>query len=263
MMTSDEELEIARLAENGDVAAREKLITANLRFVISVAKTYNKGAFYISDLINEGNIGLVEAANLFRTDLGFKFISFAVWHIRKNILRFISEKSKQIRIPSNKYRMLREFDKIESRLSHSLQRKPTTSEVIDEYINDDTIINKEKVEDIDIDSITETGSAPIGLFSDDPEKISLIDTIISDDVLPDDMISKETYKDLIMSIIETLPEKEKDIIILRFGLNGEDPKSFTDIAIRYQRTSESIRLWYNRAIKILRHRITVEYPEIR
>ena len=105
MLTPDEELEIAKRAEKGDVEAQHQLVKANLRFAISVAKTYNKGGLYIADLINGANIGLIEAASLFRTDYGFKFISFAVWYVRKNILKFITDKSKSIRIPMNKSKL--------------------------------------------------------------------------------------------------------------------------------------------------------------
>lgn len=263
VMTSEEELEIAKLAEKGDERARQKLITANLRFVISVAKTYNKGNFYISDLINEGNIGLVEASHLFKTDLGFKFISFAVWYIRKNILKFISDKTKQIRIPNNKSRMLRDLDKIENRLSHKFQRKPNRAEIIEEYINDDTISNKENIEDLDIDNINETGMSPISLFSDQSDKTELIDILSNDDILPDDIISRESSSIFIMSVINTLPSKEKDVIILRFGLNGDTPMTFSEIAIKYNRSSECIRGWYTKAIRRLRYRAIKEYPEIK
>lgn len=263
MMSPEEELEVAKLAEQGDEEAIQKLVTANLRFVISVAKTYNKGNLYISDLINEGNIGLVEAANLFKTDLGFKFISFAVWHVRKNILKFIADKSKQIRIPNNKYKMLRDFDKIESRLSHSLQRKPTREEVIEEYINDDTILNKEKVNDLDIDSINETRTSPLSLFSDDSDKNSLIDILSNGESSPDDALLKESSSKLIMSLVNTLTAKERDIIILRFGLEGERPKTFAEIAMKYGKTSESIRTWYKKAIRRLKYKAFKEYPEIK
>ncbi len=262
LMDFEEELEVAKLAEKGDAMAKNKLVTSNLRFVISVAKTYNKSSLYLSDLINEGNIGLVEAAELFRTDYGFKFISFAVWHVRKNILRFITDRSKGIRIPSNKGKMLRDIDRVRGRLSQKLEREPSYHELLDEYYEDDTINLKSKLENIDIESIQQTSKGACNIFAGEDDKLGIIDVIGNEDSLPDADVTRESNLELLNEVLNHLSPIEKDIIISRFGLNGDRPRTYAEIGMDYHRTSESIRNWTTKALRKLKRAIKGGYPEI-
>ena len=262
LMDFKEELEVAKLAEKGDVAAKNKLVVSNLRFVVSVAKTYNKSGLYISDLINEGNIGLVEAAELFRTDFGFKFISFAVWHVRKNILRFITDRSKGIRIPSNKGKMLRDIDRVRGRLSQKLEREPSRYELLDEYYEDDTIKLKAKLDGIDIDSIQQTSKGACNIFANEDDKLGIIDVIGNEDASPDADVTRESNLELLKEVLNHLSPTEKHIIILRFGLNGDRPRTYAEIGMEYHKTSESIRNWTSKALRKLKNAIRGGYPEI-
>lgn len=265
MMTPDKELEVARRAEQGDVEAQHQLVKANLRFVISVAKTYNKGGLYLADLINEGNIGLLEAASLFRTDFGFKFISFAVWHIRKNILRFIGDKSKNIRLPINKSKLLRDFDKIESRLSQEFERAPSLEEITEEYMKDDTISNKENIDrmSVTISEIERTGAGTASLFSGEDDTLGLIDVLDNGEQSPDHNISRESSKKYIMEVINNLPAMERDVIIKRFGLDGKRPMTYSEIGMTYDFTQESARIWTKKALRKLKSLIIRKNPHIR
>lgn len=263
LMDAEEELEVAKLAEKGDAAAKHKLVVSNLRFVVSVSKTYNKGGLYLADLINEGNIGLVEAAELFRTDFGFKFISFAVWHVRKNILRFITDRSKGIRIPSNKGKLLRDVDKVRSRLAQDLEREPSRYELVDEYYNDDTIKSKSKLDGIDLDSIQQTSKGTCNLFAaDDDDRLGIIDVIGNGEKSPDAEVSREYNLELLKEVLNHLTPIEKEIIIARFGLDGDRPRTFAEIGMVHDRTSESIRIWTRKALRKLKSAIKGGYPEI-
>ena len=256
MVTPDEEYNIALKASQGDSEALDILVKVNLRFVISVAKMYSNGRNHmLEDLINEGNHGLVEAAHTFDPSTGFKFISYAVWHIRKRMLIFLTNYSRQVRIPQNQVNFLNKAKEIESDLAHQLDREPTQEEVIEaytEYFKD--------ARGLDLNS----KSLKIAMESD--QKIAVLDPIVSsedtnigpisyingDDDGSDHIISNELSRKTLMKFISKLDDKDKNILILRSGINGNEPYSYSDIASIYGCTSETIRLRYSKIIKMLR-----------
>tara|TARA_Y100000389_G_scaffold171998_1_gene180121 strand:+ start:5543 stop:6448 length:906 start_codon:yes stop_codon:yes gene_type:complete len=255
ILTPDEEVELVKLAQNGDIIARDKLINSNLRFVISVAKSYANDK-NLPDLINEGNIGLIESISCFDHKTGFKLISFSVWHIRKRILGYLSKKNKLIRLPENKSRFIRNTSAIERKLSHELERTPSIDEIIEEYNRDESILRKEKAS---IDSLTKARVINDGhsdLFSGPMENTKLIDTIDGSMNSPDDNITKESSNTLLMEYINDLNDRDRDIIIRRHGLAGEREMTFMEIGKIYDRSSESIRQRYHSVIMSLRFNMT-------
>lgn len=247
LLTRDEEEDLALKAKDGDESAKQKLVRANLRFVVAVAKKYRHQGIPLSDLINEGNIGLLNAIDKFDVTLGYHFISYAVWWIRQAILKAICEKSRMIRLPLNRANELVQIERVRKQVENdsSIDAKP-------EYIADKLNMDVDLVKRL-LHISKETISLETPVF--DNRDSSNLGEFIRDDKYhsPDKIIEKESLKKIINSILDTLSDKEKNIIESRFGLNGNTALSLKDIGKKYNLTKERIRQIEKKALARLRH----------
>ncbi|MBO0340996.1 sigma-70 family RNA polymerase sigma factor [Flagellimonas profundi] len=247
LITAEEEVELARRIREGDQAALNKLVNANLRFVVSTAKQYQGSGLRLSDLINEGNIGLVKAAKRFDETRGFKFISYAVWWIRQSILQAISQNSRMIRLPLNKIGEISKIKKVVSSLEQTHQRTPSAAEIANEL---DMSSAKVKL------AMKNTGKhlsmdAPFR----DGESSNLYHVIESKNASsPDDKMIKDSLSADINQALKTLPDRESEIIRLYYGLGQRTPKSLGEIGELFGITRERARQIREKAIRILRKR---------
>ena len=248
MISPDEEVELAQKIKMGDQIALDKLVRANLRFVVSVAKQYQNQGLSLADLINEGHVGLIKAAQRFDETKGFKFISYAVWWIRQAILQAVAEQSRMVRLPLNQVGLLSRVKKTASYLEQLYQRKPTIKEIADELD-----MSEEKVEAImKINSKEVSMDAPVS--SDDD--LTFIDTVIPEDNdAADKEIVSETESAEIRRSLSVLSEKERQVIIYYFGLDSNN-HSYTleEIGYMMDMTRERVRQVKDKALKKLRLR---------
>ena len=246
LLTADEEVILAKRIRAGDKEALEKLTKANLRFVVSVAKQYQNQGLSLSDLINEGNTGLIKSAQRFDETRGFKFISYAVWWIRQAILQALAEQSRIVRLPLNRVGSLNKISRTFSQLEQKYEREPTTdelAEVLDVTVNevDDTL--KISGRQVSVDAPFVQG-----------EENSLLDVLEnSSEEKPDDELMNESLRKEIKRLLATLTEREADVILLYFGLNGKHPLTLEEIGARFQLTRERVRQIKEKGIKKLRH----------
>jgi RNA polymerase primary sigma factor len=245
LITADEEVELTRKIREGDQIALNKLVNANLRFVVSTAKQYQGSGIRLSDLINEGNIGLVKAAKRFDETRGFKFISYAVWWIRQSILSAISEQSRMVRLPLNKIGEISKIKKVYSTLEQSYQRPPSTVEIAREL---DMSGSQVKL------AMTNSGKH---LSMDAPfqegEASNLYDVITSKDLnRPDANMMMDSLKTDINQALNTLPNRESEIIKLYYGIGERHPKSLSEIGELFDITRERVRQIREKAVKLLR-----------
>lgn len=246
LLTADEEAELARKIKAGDEAALEKLTNANLRFVVSVAKQYQNQGITLSDLINEGNVGLIKAARRFDETRGFKFISFAVWWIRQAILQAIAEQSRIVRLPMNKVGTISKITKTISILEQELQREPRISEIAAKLD-----LTESEVKD-SLKNSPRHVSMDASINKDDDT--NLYDVLRSDNVAPPDTeLIHESLQHEIGQIIDTLPQREADIIKLYYGLGYKHPMTLDEIGEKFDLTRERVRQIKEKAIRKLRH----------
>jgi len=247
LLTREEEENLALRAKEGDPIAKEKLIKANLRFVVAVAKKYRNQGIPLSDLINEGNIGLLMAIEKFDVTLGFHFISYAVWWIRQAILKSICEKSRMIRLPLNRANELLQIEKVRKRIESDTGEVPD----IDVIANDLNLDSKTVKHLLEISK--ETVSLESTIY--DNKDPSILSDFIRDDkyVSPEQKLEKENLNSIINSVLDTLTQKEKDIIEHRFGLNGSISMSLKEIGKKYNLTKERIRQIEKKALTRLKH----------
>ncbi len=247
LISHEEEYELALKAKSGDRAAREKLLNANLRFVVSVAKKFRGQGLPLSDLINEGNIGLITALDKFEPEKGYHFISYAVWWIRQAIMKAISEKGRTVRLPLNRANELMQIQKAMKTIIHDKETADPSIEEIAEATGLDSALVSDLLsisqDVVSIDSPVRRGEesdTALGEFiedeSDGPEK-QVMDSALRAEV---------------RSLLSTLSDKERDIIELRYGLSGEKPMSLKEIGERYSLTKERIRQIEKRALEKLR-----------
>lgn len=248
LLTREEEEELAIKAKKGDKEAKEKLINANLRFVVVVAKKYKNQGIPLADLINEGNIGLLTAIEKFDPSLGYHFISYAVWWIRQAILKYICEKSRMIRLPLNRANELLNIEKIKKKLVSDKGEEPEAEEIAKELDMDAKIVKHL------IEVSKETVSLESSLYENNKES-SLLSDLIKDErsVLPEQKLETEHLNSIINSLLDTLTKKEKDIIEHRFGLNGTTSMSLKEIGRKYNLTKERIRQIEKKALARLKH----------
>lgn len=236
MVTAEEEVELSARIKKGDNAALDKLVLANLRFVISVAKQYQNQGLSLSDLINEGNIGLVKAARLFDASRGFKFISYAVWWIRQSIVQAISDQTRIVRLPLNRIAAINKIRKAIPHLEQELEREPTDDEIavfLDVRNESVETANKIKNRQVSFDM-------PLG--RDDDSDFSLYDTVQSDDIpSPDNSLMNESVLINIHRALAKLNQREASILSLSFGLDSNAAWSLQDIALKYEMSSERVR----------------------
>lgn len=246
LLTPEEEVDLAKRIKQGDQAALEKLTKANLRFVVSVAKQYQNQGLSLSDLINEGNLGLIKAAQRFDETRGFKFISYAVWWIRQSILQALAEQSRIVRLPLNKVGSLNKINKAFSELEQEYEREPSADELADTLE-----IATEEVE-------TTLGVAARHVSMDAPfvegEDNSLLDVLENSSTPSTD--SKLDYRESLRREIErslsTLTTRQCDVIKLYFGIGVEHPMSLEDIGEKFGLTRERVRQIKDKAINKLR-----------
>lgn len=245
LLTPEEEVQLAQRIKQGDQAALERLVRANLRFVVSVAKQYQHQGLSLPDLINEGNIGLIKAAQRFDETRGFKFISYAVWWIRQSILQAIAEQSRLVRLPLNQIGWVNKILKEAALLEQKLERTPTPQEVADSLK-----MPVEKVrEAFKISSKHNSLDAPIV----EDEDVSLIDVFVPDgSPHTDDPLMKESLSIEIQRALSSLSPKERDIINMFFGIGYKQPYTLDEIAIKYNLTRERVRQIKEKAIRRLK-----------
>jgi RNA polymerase primary sigma factor len=255
MISPDEEYEIAVKAASGDQSAINTLVKVNLRFVISVAKMYASGRNnMLEDLINEGNQGLIEAAHSYDPSTGFKFISYAVWHVRKNMLKYLTDHSRTVKIPQNQVNFLTKSAELESDLSQKLGRDLTQDEIIEAYIeyfkkNRGTDLKKEYLK-VALESGQRASQLdPKRESDDDPSPIQYID---GSDVKSDSKALEDSTRSFLIRCIKRLNSQDQTIIMMRHGLGGTDPYSFSDIGIEIGKTSEAVRQRYKKAMRKLK-----------
>jgi len=255
MMTSEEEFEVAVLAATGDRKAIHRLVRANLRFVVSVAKMYHGGnVSMFEDLINEGNKGLIEAAESFDPSRGFKFISYAVWYIRKDMLKYLTDNSRLIRVPLNKTQALRKMSILESDLAGELGRTPTSDEIIEAY--QDWYLEEKgshsKVEDLRAALVADNRPTPLeSPYNENDETSASPIHLINGDLKGSDYLAvSNNTRDMILPYVEQLPYIDREIILYKFGFkNDGETMSFGEIGDRLGYTAERIRQRYKLSIR--------------
>jgi RNA polymerase primary sigma factor len=247
LLSPEQEIDLAKRIKQNDDKALKKLVKANLRFVVSVAKSYQNHGLSLEDLINEGNMGLMKAAYRFDETRGFKFISYAVWWIRQSILQAIAEKTRLIRLPLNRVGTLTRIGKVYNRLEQDFERVPTHTEIASvlEANPDDISYTIEKgTRSVSIDS---------SLYSDINSR--LIDIIENrEEPKPDSKVLSQSLPEEVNIILESLPKREAKILKLYFGLDGEKPHTLEEIGIIFKLTRERIRQIKERALGKLRHK---------
>ena len=247
LLTREEEVALARSARDGSQDAKDKLIQANLRFVVNVAKKYQNQGLTLSDLISEGNLGLITAVDKFDVDKGYHFISYAVWWIKQSILKAICEKSRMIRLPLNRANELLQIEKVKREIGSNKDGEADIEEIAD-FLD----MDKGRINDL-INASKEFVSLETPLSSDkDANTISdlMEDTKGAD---PEEVLIDRTLQESIEEVLSTLTEKESNVIKYRFGLNGERPHSLKEIGDKYNLTKERIRQIEKKAISRLRH----------
>jgi RNA polymerase primary sigma factor len=246
LLTTDEEIQLAKLIRQGDQKAMEKLVNANLRFVVSVSKQYQNQGLTLPDLINEGNLGLIKAAQRFDETRGFKFISYAVWWIRQSILQSLAEQARIVRLPLNKIGSINKVNNTFARLEQEFQREPTPEEIA-EILN---MAPREVKDALKVSSRHISMDAPLKRDEDNTLYDILLekDTQSPDAFLLDDSLRKEIERSL-----STLSTREADIIRLYYGLSGEPPYSLEEIGKLFNLTRERVRQIKEKAIKRLKH----------
>lgn len=233
LLSIEEEVALAKKIRTGDQLALEKLVKANLRFVVSVAKTYQHRGISLGDLISEGNLGLITAANRFDETKGFRFISFAVWWIRQRILMAIPEYTRTIRLPMNMVSSISKINRIASNLEQKYERAPTLMELAEE-----TEINHEIVS-IYLDQARPTCSLD-AVHNQDSDS-TLLDLMQSPDRSTDHFMTSIPNIADFYKMLKALSKREAKVLILHFGLNGNEPLSLTDISLSFNLSRERIR----------------------
>ena len=246
LLTPEEEIDLARRIKQDDQRALKKLVNANLRFVVSVAKNYQNHGLSLEDLINEGNLGLMKAAYRFDETRGFKFISYAVWWIKQSILQAIAEKTRMIRLPLNRVGTLTKIGKVYSHLEQEYERAPTSEEIAE-------------VLDLDSEEVSSTVkrasravSMDSPLHSDSSSR--LIDILHNQqEPEPDSDVMDESLKEDVNHILNTLSQREAKILRLYYGLAGEKPHTLEEIGVMFKLTRERVRQIKEKALLKLRH----------
>lgn len=247
VLSPEKEAELAFKSRNGDKKAKESILKSNLRFVVSVAKAYQSPNAPLEDLISEGNKGLVEAIELFDPSTGFKFISYAVWHIRKNIFVYLNSHSRSIRIPANINQEMRKYQAIEDSFVSHNGREPSIEEMLEiiENPNNNINISKSALETIKSNPV----SVPLenGSTSGEDEKFSPIGWLESQETT-DGNVLNEDFKNLIISILSELSETEKTVVMLKYGIGEyKEPSSHSFIGKKFGKTAEWSRIVLKRA----------------
>jgi RNA polymerase primary sigma factor len=245
LITAEEEVELAQRIKRGDQRALEKLVNANLRFVVSVAKQYQNQGLTLPDLINEGNFGLVKAAQRFDETRGFKFISYAVWWIRQSILQALAEQSRVVRLPLNKIGSINKINKTFSYLEQAHERPPSAEEIAEELglsVSEVKQSLKNAGKHISMDAPFAEG-----------EDSNLYDVIsASETPMPDTELVKESIREEIGRVLDTLSEREADVVKLYYGIGQSSTMTLDEIGNTFDLTRERVRQIREKAIRKLR-----------
>jgi len=245
MIDAQEEVQLAQRIREGDQAALEKLVNANLRFVVSVSKQYQNQGLTLGDLINEGNMGLIKAAKRFDETRGFKFISYAVWWIRQSILQALADQSRIVRLPLNKVGSLGRITQAASRLEQELEREPTPQEIaesLDIPLSEVENALRSSGRHLSIDAPLAEG--------EDNTLLGVLDN--NDEPNPDMPLLNESLQNEINRVISTLTEKERDVLKYYFGLDGNAAHTLEDISEKVGLTRERVRQIKEKALRRLR-----------
>ncbi|KAB2809816.1 sigma-70 family RNA polymerase sigma factor [Phaeocystidibacter luteus] len=246
LITAEEEVELAQRIKAGDQIALEKLTKANLRFVVSVAKQYQNQGLTLPDLINEGNLGLIKAAQRFDETRGFKFISYAVWWIRQSILQALAEQSRIVRLPLNKIGSINKINKAYAQLEQEHERAPSAAEIADMLEMGENDVKE---------SMRNSGrhvsmDAPL-VEGEDSNLYDVLNS--SDSPNPDEDLMHDSLRTEIERSLATLTPREGDVIRLYFGLNGQHPMTLEEIGEKFDLTRERVRQIKEKAIRRLKH----------
>jgi len=247
LITADEEVVLAQKIKQGDQRALDKLVKANLRFVVSVSKQYQNQGLSLPDLINEGNMGLIKAAQRFDETRGFKFISYAVWWIRQSILQALAEQSRIVRLPLNKIGAINKINKTAAKLEQQLEREPIAeeiSEILDILPADirDTMRNQGRHMSMD---------APIGNMEDSGSMYDLMEN--KHEEAPDNELIIESLRNEINRALTGLTPREADVVRLYYGLSGGHSHSLEEIGEKFELTRERVRQIKEKAVRRLKH----------
>ena len=245
LISAEEEVALAQRIREGDQVALERLVNANLRFVVSVAKQYQNQGISLQDLINEGNIGLVKAAQRFDETRGFKFISYAVWWIRQSILQAVAEQSRIVRLPLNQVGAINRVKKASNVLEHRLQRKPTYEEIAEEID-----MTPEKVMAI-LSNNTQTVSTDAPIEEDG--ETNFLDLFIDQNETPTDAaVEQELNEKTVRKSLDVLSDKEQQVLRMYFGIGMPREYTLEEIAFKMDISRERTRQIRDRALKRLR-----------
>lgn len=246
LLTADDEVVLAKKIKAGDQLALEKLTKANLRFVVSVAKQYQNQGLSLGDLINEGNLGLIKAAQRFDETRGFKFISYAVWWIRQSILQALAEQSRIVRLPLNRVGSLNKISKTFSQLEQKFEREPSPEELAEVL----ELATSEVVDTMKISGRHVSMDAPFV----QGEENTLLDVLANtNDTTPETGLMNDSLRREVQRALSTLSQREADVVTLYFGLNGEHSMTLEEIGEKFDLTRERVRQIKEKAIRRLRH----------
>lgn len=248
VLSPDEEAGLAKKIKKGDDHAREKLVMGNLRFVVSVAKQYQNHGLTLGDLINEGNLGLMKAAECFDETKGFKFISYAVWWIRQSILQAIAENARLIRLPLNKISTINKVNKCYTQLEQEYQREPTAEEIAEKM----DVAPEDVKENMKIATKPVSMDAPL---TNEEESITMYDIYLPPEntlPLPETALYNDSLKKDIERSFLVLSEREATILNMYYGLSGYSPLSLEEIGEKLGLTSERVRQVKNKSIRKLK-----------
>ncbi len=246
LLSPDEEVTLAQKIREGDQLSLERLTKANLRFVVSDAKQYQNQGLSLGDLINEGNLGLIKAAQRFDETRGFKFISYAVWWIRQSILQALAEQSRIVRLPLNRVGSLNKISKTFSELEQKFEREPSPEELAEVL----EISTGEVVDTLKISGRHVSMDAPFV----QGEENSLLDVLENDtEDKPDSGLINDSLRREVQRALSTLTQREADVVTLYFGLNGEHAMTLEEIGEKFNLTRERVRQIKEKAIRRLRH----------
>lgn len=246
LLSREDEDTLARKARDGDEHSKNRLIQANLRFVVSIAKKYQTSGISLLDLINEGNMGLIKAAEKFDPDRGYHFISYAVWWIRQAIILAISQKASLIRLPLNRTADIQKIDSVHKKLESRMGREPTPGEIAEDLDMDDEEINH-------LRNITQDFISLDSSYGDSDETTYLSMIVDARTDSPDKNVLDESLKDSLNRVLDTLTEAERKIIKMRFGIDGYEAMSLQQIGTMFNLSKERIRQIEKKAIRRLRH----------
>ena len=245
-LTAQEEVELARRIKAGDEDARNQLVAANLRFVVKVATEYQGCGLGLEDLISAGNVGLIQATERFDETKGFKFITYAHWWIRQSIFNSISQESRMVRLPANRVKLLNSIASLLKNLGNTNIEDPTPERIAEELgvsvdMVEDTLMRAQDVYSLDAPVSEEDDRNPLNALTDHTQ------------ALPDALVSESSDRNLIYEVLDTLNERESEVLRLHFGLEDEQPRTLAKIGKRLGLTKERVRQIKEKALSKLRH----------